>query len=426
MRYFEKESAVLGIPDRAVFGTPPPLSTVQKWQLSIQKHDVKSGTHYDLRLAPPGGAALSWAGRYLPAPGGKELFVQQADHSPEYMDFSGKIEKGYGVGSVSVERRGEVEVLNSSPDKITFYFYPGHGVEKYTLLRMSGKEWLFINHTVSKEHEDLIPVPLKYKDKYVEREGDIKTPKIDGASSVLILRPDKTPAVFSKRTSKRNNQRIEYTPKLPQLLNVRSPKSLGTTVLRAEVYGLTPDNKELPNRILGGILNSGVWKSRELQQQLGANLRLAAFDVVRYQGKDVSTLPYEKKLLLIKQIRSNFPYIDIPSEVGQTVDFKEGKVIWQSGVPYRVKNKQDYDVYVRNIFPSTHEGRAGGFDYSFTPRGPIAGRVGTGFTHLELKDMYKNPNKYKGMVARVESQQQHPSGALRAPAFKDWHLDKNI
>lgn len=213
---------------------------------------------------------------------------------------------------------------------------------------------------------------------------------------------------------------------MPQFLNMLSPPQLGTTVLRTEVYATTKDNKELPNRILGGILNSNVWKSRELQNQLGTHLRLAAFDITKYKGKDVSTLPYKQKLLLIKQIRSNFPYIDIPSEVGQTIDFKEGKVIWQNGQPVRVKNINDYDVFVRNIFDSTHAGRAGGFEYSFTPQGPIVGKVGTGFKHNELRDMLNNPNKYRGMVARVASQEQHPSGALRAPSFLGFHLDKNI
>jgi hypothetical protein len=38
--------------------------------------------------------------------------------------------------------------------------------------------------------------------------------------------------------------------------------------------------------------------------------------------------------------------------------------------------------------------------------------------------MYNNPNKYIGKVARVFALGQHPSGALRAPAFSNWHLNK--
>ena len=425
MRYFEKigKKEIIGIPDKSVKTPLPSALPTTTWEFVIQRHVAdKAGEHFDLRLGP----GFSWAGRRLPEPGGKELFIRQPDHSPDYFDFEGKIEEGYGKGTVSQEARGKVEVVKSEPTKVTFHFYDGTKTVKYTLLNLSGDDWLLINHTnVSKEIQKLMPEPLKYKSGVVE--GGVETPKIDGASSVLILRSNKIPQVFSRRTSKRTGDLIEYTPKIPSLYSTLSPKELGTTVLRTEVYGVTPDYKELPNRALSGILNAGVLKSREMQKSVGSPLRLAAYDVVRYKGKNVSNLPFEEKQLIIKNIRTKFPYIDIPSEVAEKVNFKEGKVVWKDNIPYKVKNIEDYDVTVKNIFPSTNISRAGGFEYSIdSDSNTIVGKVGTGFTHKELKDMKRYPEKYIGRVAKLIAQEQHPSGALRAPSFKGWHVDKNL
>ena len=422
MRYFIKQ-AVIGIPDRKVKSAIPLLSTPQQWEFVIQEHKAdKAGLHYDFRL----GQGLSWAGRRLPEPGEKQLFIRQPDHDVSYYDFSGTIPEGYGKGEVSVKERGKVEVLKSAPDKITFNYYKGSATTKYSMIHMSGDDWLLVNHSKpSQEVKKIFPEPLKYKSEYSPKEGDISTPKIDGASAVMILRGGKTPLVYSRRISKRTGELIEYTPKITTLLNTIVPGELKTTVLRTEVYGATPDNKELPNRTLSGILNAGVEQSRVLQRKHQAPLRVAAYDIVKYKGKDVEDIPYEQKQLLIKDIRTKFPYIDIPSEVEKQISFKEGRVVWRNNVPYKVKTVNDYDVYVRDVFESLNKERAGGFTYSFTPKGKVKGKVGTGFKHKELKDMRNHPNKYIGMIARVVSQQKHPSGALRVPAFKGWHMEKN-
>lgn len=418
---------VLGIPDRSVKSNIPTVSTKQQWEFVIQEHHaLRTGKHYDIRLGAPNGVGYSWATREIPTVGQKTLAKRQPDHTIEYFNFTGNIPEGYGAGDVYTYMREKAEVVESSPNKITFYVYPGSQIMKFSLVNLGGDDWLLVNHTVNKDLYNLAsPAPLKYKTKYTPHEGDITTPKIDGASSVTVLKPGKFPVVYSKRISKRNALPIEYTPKFPDLMTTKPPKGLGTTVLRTEVFATTPDNQEVPNRLLGGLLNAGVWKSREMQNLARTPLRLAAFDIVKFKGRDVTKLPYQKRQELIKRVRSKFPYIEIPEEVAQKTNFKEGFVVWpQNNGPIKVKNRQDFDVHVREIFPSTHAGRAGGFTYSYTPHGEIKGRVGTGFTHEELKDMYNDPGKYIGRVARVFSQEQLPSGALRAPAFANYHLEK--
>ena len=95
------------------------------------------------------------------------------------------------------------------------------------------------------------------------------------------------------------------------------------------------------------------------------------------------------------------------------------------GKPSKLKFKEDYDVLIRKIFPAVTKGepRAGGFEYSLPGQQKVVGKVGTGFTHETLKDMLKNPAKYIGRTARIQAQEQFPSGAYRAPAFLSLHED---
>jgi hypothetical protein len=120
---------------------------------------------------------------------------------------------------------------------------------------------------------------------------------------------------------------------------------------------------------------------------------------------------------------------------GQEPTTREGVVLWPpNGPPIRAKFRPDHDVYVREVFPEKGSRElAGGFAYSWTPQGKVQGRVGTGLSHALKKEMLEDPQKFVGRVARVKAldvyrDKEDPKkpGALRAPAFKDWHLDKNL
>jgi hypothetical protein len=422
-----------GLPQKGVKTALPSSEKLQEWEFVVQEHLAdRRGRHLDLRLAPPGGVGFSWVVNEIPKAGQRTHAIRVDDHTKDYFDFTGKIEKGYGKGEVNQLYRGKVDVVSAKPNKITFYWYGNSGtkLDKFTLIDVYGSDkWLLLNHTdtVALNRQKNI-APLKYKDlsggKYVKQTNDFETPKIDGASSVVVLQGGKIPVVYSKRTSKRTGQKIEYTPKIPKLLETRVPKDFGTTVLRAEVFAVGKDGKELPNRLLGGLLNSSVQKSRAMQQMGGIPLRLAGFDVVKYKGKKVDNLDIQEKYKIIQEISNKFPIIEDPLQINQKIPFSEGKVIWREGTPLKVKDKKDYDVYVREIYPNINNDRAGGIKYSYSPFGPIVGNVGTGWKHNELKDMLNNPSKYIGRVAKISAQEKHPSGALRAPSFKSWHLEK--
>lgn len=432
-KFFKVSEFAPGLPQKGTKTALPTSNKLTQWEFVVQEHNAdRRGRHLDLRLAPPGGVGFSWVVNELPMPGQRVTAIRTSDHTRDYFDFTGKIEKGYGKGDVKQLYRGKVDVITAKPNKITFYWYGNSGTKlsKFTLIDVYGSDkWILLNHTETialKRQRDI--APLKYKDlsggKYVKQKHDFETPKIDGASSVVVLQGGKTPVVYSRRISKKTGQRIEYTPKIPRLLESRVPTKFGTTVLRAEVFAVGKDGKELPNRLLGGILNSSVQKSRAIQKMSGTPLRLAGFDVVKYKGKKVDKLDIKDKYKIIKEISKQFPLIENPLQINQKIPFTEGKVVWRNGIPLKVKNKKDYDVYVRGIYPNIHNNRAGGIEYSYSPFGSTVGRVGTGFKHAELKDMLENPKKYIGRVAKISAQEKHPSGALRAPAFLSWHLEK--
>jgi ATP-dependent DNA ligase len=285
-----------------------------------------------------------------------------------------------------------------------------------------------------------------------DNDAEALMPKYDGAHNYLDLgKVGKIPRMYSYRTPKKHTSGvIEHTHKVQTLLQTRVPKELQNTTLRVETLAVDKDTgKALPARTLAGMLNAGVENSRKAQQEANATLLPVAFDVIRYKGKDVTNLPYRARYELLNTVKSqiNIPITEIATSAkdkskllakirgGRHPVTSEGVVLRpldvSSKTPQATKAKfrPDHDVYVREIFPAVGQkgealNRAGGFRYSWSPRGPIVGSIGTGFDHGTARDMLEHPERYKGRVAKVEAETKYPSGALGKGAFKEWHLEK--
>ncbi|MDK2465067.1 MAG: DNA polymerase ligase N-terminal domain-containing protein [Candidatus Korarchaeota archaeon] len=112
----------------------------------VQEHHARR-LHWDLRLEMDG-VLKSWAiPKGIPTePGVRRLAVQTEDHPLEYADFEGTIPEGYyGAGEVRIWDRGEYELLERTPDKITFVAMGERMRGKYALIRMRGSEnWLLV------------------------------------------------------------------------------------------------------------------------------------------------------------------------------------------------------------------------------------------------------------------------------------------
>lgn len=423
---------------------------------SIQRHEAKrAGTHNDLRI-DIGGIAYSWAvpKAKLPKPGEKVLAVRTFDHDVDYMRFSGNLPPGYGEGKVNLDFFDKVDVIEANPKKIKFNIYgTGTEVEQYNLINTKGKNWLLLNSTKTRQNEKDIP---DYKPKYKEKpigEADVNSEatlwsaKLNGAHGVVVLDPGKQVEVYSYRVSKKNpSGLINHTYKIPKLIGKRAPTDIPKTVLRAEVFATDPvTGRALPPSEIGGMLNSSTLKSREKQRGY-ANMRVAVFDVHKVGDKLYEHLPYAQKLEILDSVTKMIPELELPRYAvapkekakllddlmsGKLKETNEGIVAWKllsggSNDATKLKIKSDFDVVIKDVFAEeSKRNMAGGFTYAL-PDNPdkVVGRVGTGFSHTEKKDLLHNFEKnWKGRVAKVRAMEQHRSGALQQPAFVGLHLD---
>lgn len=456
-----------GIPKGKPIARLPAITpkTLNRWVLAVQEHEAeRAGKHYDLRLVDPdSGKAHSWAipKAKLPTPGERLLAIQTFTHTPEYaLHFGEKkpqtIGQGYGKGRVWMALKEPTDIIESSNDHVRFNVYQGKDISEYLLRRTHDNKWLLQNTTVTKETADVPQSKPKYKeiapDKVdVTDASHLMMAKIDGAHNTFRLDAGGPVRVFSYRPTERDSGIIEHTHRFVPGLTARVPNHLDGLVLRGELFAADPHTGRAREAVeTGAVLNSGVWKSRDTQQH--SPLRAIVFDVARRKGQDVESIPYQEKLDILQKVHKALPFLELPPmasstkekvtllnriRTGQEPTTREGVVLWplQGGAPIKAKFKPDHDVYVREIFPEqgARGEMAGGFAYSWSPTGKIVGRVGTGFNHELKKDMLANPEKYIGRVARVEAQSVYRDatspkkpGALRAPSFKDWHLDKGM
>ena len=300
---------------------------------------------------------------------------------------------------------------------------------------------------------DRITTKSKYK---VIKSGNIDysdntkvlQPKIDGSHSIFELNSNKPNDIYSYRVSKKTGETIDHSNQVPRLRDLEIPNQFNKTILRGELYA-TAHGKPLPAESIGGILNSGVEKSLKMQREEGW-LRPVIYDIIKYKGRNVEKEPYRQKLDMIQDVQAAVPELQVAETAftpeqkrrlvekiksGKHPDTREGIVQWDllkpTGTPAKLKFRDNFDVIIRKIFPAIdksgkEKNEAGGFGYSWTPKGKIVGNVGTGFNRETKVDMLKNPEDYVGMVARVKSSQKYNSEALRAPAYYTMDIEKNL
>jgi len=469
-----------GIPgDRGIYGIPKvrPRADNPEWTASLSLHPAaRRGDHHDLRLVDPKGRAHSWAFQDVPQPGKSTYAVQQPTHKKRYAlrDKPFTIPEGYGAtrpgAQVEPKFVSPVEIIEASNDKVRFLKHEGQQTQEFVVRKLTPSMgnvrpmWALHNATKTRStgegkripntkptYKEITPESINLDD-----QEQIMTPKLDGAH-VLVDLPgegDRFARIFSYRPTARETGLIEHTFKFKDFQKRRGSPQVKNTMIRAECWASDADGKAIPAEQLGGLLNAGVLKSRKKQDELGIKLRLTGFDVVRHNGRNMENKPFAEKLQVLNKVNKvTRGFVELP-EIAHTpeekkqmlesiknhqrLDTDEGVVlhsIAKAEPPTKAKFKPDVDVYVRNVFDKPKgkaKGHAGGFEYSFTPDGPVVGRVGTGFDHTMRKDMLENPENYIGRVAKVKSvrnseNRTDPSQltkALRAPSFQGWHLDK--
>lgn len=456
-----------GIPKQKLVSKLPSIrrDTQNRWVMAVQEHEAtRAGRHFDLRLVDPDAAkAHSWAipKAKLPKPGERQLAIQTFTHTPEYaLHFGEKkpevIGKGYGKGRVRMALKEPVDIVEANNDRVRFNVYQGKNNEEFVLRRTKDNKWLLQNVTITKDKANVPQSKPKYKEMSpdavdVTDDSQVMMAKVDGAHNTFRLDAGQPVRIFSHRPTERDTGVIEHTHRFLPGVHQHVPKHLDGLVLRGELFASDPQSgRARAATETGAVLNSGIWKSRE--RQAHTPLRAVIFDVARRAGKDVEGIPYKEKLKILQRVNKAIPALELPPmakttrdkvdllnriRTGQEPITSEGVVMWPlgGGPPVKAKFRPDHDVYVREVFPETgkREGLAGGFRFSWTPKGKVVGHVGTGLDHALKRDMLENPDKYVGRVARVRALGVYPDktnakkpGALRAPSFQDWHLDKGF
>jgi 8-oxo-dGTP pyrophosphatase MutT (NUDIX family) len=448
-----------GIPSKKIKRVIPTVTEPTTWDYARQHHYAhRAGFHTDLRISD-GQRAFSWAIRHFPEkPGEQRLALRQPDHRKGYMKWEGEIPAHvYGGGKVVLHDIAKTEILEAGPDKIRFNLYHKREPQEFVLIKTDDKKnkdrWLIKNVTLTRKQDKSTVIPETkpvYKETVIDKPEKYLGPeyvasaKLEGAHSLFYFDGKKIRAM-SYRPTQRQAGIIDHTYKMPKAMLQKVAPELKGTLLRGEIYGVDKHGKALASQEVSGLLNSSVQKARETQAEKGHKLVPAIFDIVKYRGKDVTHLPYEGKLQIIQKIINKLKHFEIPrlahtkqekakliSDIksGREPKTKEGVVFWNlkdpKAAPVKAKIRPDYDIYVREVFEGEgkYEKHAGGFTYSLTSSGPIIGRVGTGLSDTLRKDMWTHKSKYVGKVAKVTAQEQFPSGALRAPAFVDWHIEK--
>lgn len=443
-----KEAAAKGIPDRGEYGDLSTLTPGQMLEYVAQEHLAdRAGHHVDLRFGDENGMH-SWAlPKGMPAPGAKHLAVHQPVHDLSYAGFQGEIPKGeYGAGTVKTKDRGKVLVTAAEPNNISFVTAHKKSPEFYTLVKpdKDGGDWLLVNHTpvdaaahapglLDKPHYKELPWD-EAKNRLHEFTAE---PKADGASNLFRLGP-KGVEVMSYRATPEGASIIHTHRMFHHGGKMDIPEDLHGTVARGELLGFRGD-RAIPPEELGGLLNSSVAGSIGKQKERGINLR-----AMLYNLKDFKGTPAERrqalsrvaealgdKFFVPEQAEDPEAIEDLHSRVasgGHPVT-SEGLMLYPKagGDPYKVKNKAEHDVIIRGVFAGRNglEGiGAGGYSYSHTPDGPVAGEVGTGLSREDRIDMAEHPEDWIGRTARVRASRIMPSGALFQPSHKALHEDK--
>lgn len=452
-----------GLPDPKTFGDLNRLRAGKQYDWIVQRHEAeRAGLHRDVRLGDKETGLYSWATKKdFPEPGARPISLfQQPVHRHSYKDFEGTIEKGYGKGTVEAEDKGRAIIQSVSPTKIKFALIHGKNPEEFTLIRVSGRReegtertkrtqggtWLMLNTTPT---EPVTYKKVKYKtipaseiDKLFDQDY-VMSHKIDGSAAFVRLVKDHAEALSYRASSE--GKPIIHTHRIGlsgERMNI--PESWQGKVLRGEIYG-TRDNAAIPVQELGGLLNASTAKSLDQQKANRVKMRMALFDILDESGveKGLSS-PRSEIRAQIQEALKFLP--DTFHEPEYAYTKAEKKKMWkavtsnkdpltregvvgfptQGGTPVKVKPRVEADVWVRNTFPGEgkYKGRgAGGFEYSLSPSGPIVGKVGTGIDDKTRKDMWEHPEDFVGRMARIEHQEQFPSGAYRAPSYIALHED---
>ena len=329
----------------------------------VQQHKA-SRLHYDFRLEVKG-HLKSWAVPKGPSlnPEDKRLAVQVEDHPYDYKDFEGVIPEGnYGAGTVIVWDKGIYNTLEQGEDKkameksmmkqwkegeIKILLKGSKLKGEFVLVRMKGENtnnWLLIKHNdrfasdkditknnksvlskktleqIGKQHNERKQSSSKKSTKETPDEDDSDAARIndiikkgkqspfpesaapmfastanevfDHTDWIYEIKWDGYRALagrYNKKCTLISRNGLTFEKKFPQVFNAIKNWPV-KAVVDGEIVALNdaglPDFNRLQN----------------LQQGTDDNVQYYVFDILWYNGKDITTLPLLERQLILKSI----------------------------------------------------------------------------------------------------------------------------
>lgn len=415
----------------------------------IQHHKAnKRGPHFDFRIGTPELGLFSWATNKHPFSEDKQEIIQTSLHEHSYGPWEGKIEKGYGAGTVSLDSAGKMLVTNKTDKVISLTTADKKNNARLSLVQPGSKYgdnyWLLVKKK-KLDHPNVEKKSYKSIDatqavKYLTNlpKSSIVQPKIDGALQFLLFGNDKIESI-SHRLAKQDGKPIIHTERIFGKVPHKSiPKELRNSIFLAEIYGAKGE-KPIPQQETSGLLNSTIYKSLKDQKEKGIKLKGMLFGVAKINGNNLSfDTPYEERKQLIEQALKILPKEQFHFPI-EAKTLKERLALWRKinnekgegviihpaeGSPVKIKVTPEEDVEITGIFSaekgSKYDNNAAGGLLIKSKKG-ITTRVGTGLSDTLRKLIFTNPNDFIGRIARIAHQGEHSSGKFRAPVFINLH-----
>lgn len=231
----------------------------------------------------------------------------------------------------------------------------------------------------------------------IEGQSTVASIKVDGEINLLGFELDDARLVSLEGRVSRNLPLLDEA--------IRKLRGKGPSAFVVELYGVDEQGEELPYPKAISLLRKPEDEEDEKR------IRAAVFDVLKYDGKDISNVPYWQKLAIATNVFGNGSYINpvYATENGEsTVEklwnqqvLKEGHegLVVRIDDTYKIKPVNTFDLAVTGVEVSkTHPEWAGALLLAFMDTEGIfrdAGKVGTGLTQKDREEWLAWAKKYK-------------------------------
>jgi bifunctional non-homologous end joining protein LigD len=438
----------------------------------VQEHHA-TRLHWDLRLEHDG-VAVSWAiPNGIPEdPKDNRLAVHTEDHPLEYLKFEGDIPKGsYGAGTMRIWDRGTYERHKFDDEKVEITFHGERLNGRYGLFPLkrvkgepSGKDWM-IHRMDPPADPTRQPMPSQLQP-MLARAAPLPRAADDGLWAYEIKWDGVRALAYSEpgriRFESRNGN--DVTAGYPELRALNRALSSHSAILDGEIVAFEESESHPPRPSFGRLQRRMHVRGESAVRRLVKEVPVAylVFDLLWLDGHPLLGLTYAQRRELLHDLELEGPAWRTPDHVvgdGAAVlaasleNGLEGVVAKRLDSTYepgrrsqhwlKVKNVRREDVVVGGWVPGTGKraDRIGALLVGVEEGGALrfAGRVGTGFTEVELDRLAsvlerRDDSPFAGgdgpkppresvfvqptRVAEVEFTEWTSDGVMRHPSYK--------